>query len=194
MPDAVVMSSPLAGLAGQPQRGLQGEGRECLLAEIPFDGMLNLRGNSGDARFVSVVLKCSGMHLPTRANSASIDPQRQLLWLGPDEWLLKVRDGQVTAIADALRTALQGVHSAVVDVGHGNTTFALQGPGAADLLARGCPLDLHPRGFPTGALAQSHIAKAGATLLCLQAGSHYEVTLRRSFADYLFHWLSAAGD
>ena len=194
MPDAVVMSSPLASMAGQPQRVLQVEGRECRLAEIRFDEMLNLRGNSGDARFVSAVLQCTGMHLPLRANSASIDPLRQLLWLGPDEWLLKLRDGQSAAVAAALRTALQGVHSAVVDVGHGNTTFTLQGPGAADLLARGCPLDLHPRGFPTGALAQSHIAKAGATLLCLHAGSHYELTLRRSFADYLFHWLSAAGD
>ena len=213
MLDAAVLSSPLAGIPGMSsagpfprantaarsavtqtnQRLLNVDGRECTLGEISFVDMLNLRGNAGNARFVGVVLQHTGMHLPLRANGASIDPQRQLLWLGPDEWLLKVGNGQGEAIAAALRVALQGEHCAVVDIGHGNTTLSLHGPGAADLLSRGCPLDLHTRVFTTGALAQSHIAKANVTLLCLQAGTHYEITVRRSFADYLFRWLCEAG-
>lgn len=192
MPE-VVLSSPLSGVLAQGKRVLQVDGRECTLAEVPFLDMLNLRGDATDARFVAAVLECTAMHLPLRANSASIDPQRQLLWLGPDEWLLKLPGGQGEAVAAALRTALQGRHSAVVDVGHGNTTLVVHGPGAADLLARGCPLDLHPRVFGSGALAQTHIAKAAATVLCLHAGTHYDLTVRRSFADYLFRWLCAAG-
>jgi sarcosine oxidase, subunit gamma len=193
MPD-VVLSSPLAEVLAQGKRVLQVDGRECALGEMAFVEMLNLRGNPADAQFMQAVLLHTGMHLPQRANTASIDPQRQLLWMGPDEWLLKVRDAQGDAIATALGAALQGVHSAVVDVGHGNTTLTLQGPAAADLLARGCPLDLHARVFPAGALAQTHIAKASATVLCLAAGTHYELTVRRSFADYLFRWLCAAGE
>ena len=193
MLDAAVSSSPLAGIPGPRQRSLSVDGRECMLGEIPFVDMLNLRGNPGEACFVDAVLQHTGMHLPLRANGASIDPQRQLLWLGPDEWLLKVGNGQGEAIATALRAALQGQHHAVVDIGHGNTTLTVQGPGAADLLSRGCPLDLHTRAFATGALAQSHIAKANVTLLCLQAGTYYEITVRRSFADYLFRWLCEAG-
>ena len=193
MPD-VVVSSPLAEVLAQGKRVLQVDGRECALGEIAFVEMFNLRGNPADARFMQAVLLHTGMHLPQRANTASIDPQRQLLWMGPDEWLLKVRDAQGEAIAIALGAALQGVHSAVVDVGHGNTTLTLEGPAAADLLARGCPLDLHARVFPAGALAQTHIAKASATVLCLAAGTHFELTVRRSFADYLFRWLCAAGE
>ncbi len=189
MPE-VVQTSPLA--QGKPV--LNVDGRACTLSEIRFIEMLNLRGNAADARFVQAVLQNTGMLLPLRANSASIDPQRQLLWLGPDEWVLKMRDGQGEMIGPALRDALQGQHCAVVDVGDGNTTLAVQGPGAADLLSRGCPLDLHPRAFPTGALAQSHVAKASATVLCLHSGSHFELTVRRSFADYLFRWLCAAGE
>lgn len=188
-----VLNSPLAGLLGRKARELQVDDRACSLAEIPFVDMLNLRGDAGDARFAKAVLDITGMHLPATPNTASIDPQRQLLWLGPDEWLLKLRDRQGAAVAAALQQALSGVHSAVVDVGHGNTTLLLQGPGSIDLLARGCPLDLHPRAFPTGALAQSHIAKASATVLCLYAGIQYEVTVRRSFADYLVRWLCEAG-
>ena len=189
----VVMESPLASLLRKGPRMLRVDGRECALGEIPLVEMWTLRGNRDDGGFAAAVLQHTGLSLPVAANSASIDPQRQLLWMGPDEWLFKVRDGKGDAIANALRAALQGRHSAVIDVGHGNATFSVQGPGAADLLSRGCPLDLHVRGFPNGSLAQSHIAKANATVLCLQAGTSYELTLRRSFANYLFHWLCAAG-
>lgn len=188
-----VLNSPLAGFLGRQTRDLVVDGRPCSLAEIPFVDMLNLRGDANDPRFAKAVLDTTGMVLPTRANTASIDPQRQLLWLGPDEWMLKLRDRQGDAVAAALQAALSGIHSAVVDVGHGSTTLMLQGPGSADLLARGCPLDLHARAFATGALAQTHIAKASATVLCLYAGIQYEVTVRRSFADYLVRWLCEAG-
>jgi sarcosine oxidase subunit gamma len=193
MPE-VVLNSPLAEVLAQGRRVLRVDGQECTLDEIAFVGMFSLRGDATDGRFAPAVLQHTGLHLPLRANTASIDPQRQLLWMGPDEWLLKVRDGQGDAVAAALRGALQGMHCAAVDVGHGNTTLTLQGPGAAGLLARGCPLDLHPRVFSVGAVAQSHIAKAGATLLCLAPGVHFELTVRRSFADYLVRWLCAAGE
>ncbi len=193
MPE-VVQSSPLTGPLNKGPRVLRADGRECALAEMPPVDMWSLRGNARDASFTAAVLQHTGLHLPLKANGASIDPQRQLLWMGPDEWLLKINSGRGAPVAAALRAAFEGRHSAVIDVGHGNTTLSLQGPGAADLLARGCPLDLHVRAFPTGSLAQSHIAKANATILCLQAGTSYELTVRRSFAHYLFHWLSAAGE
>jgi len=188
-----ILNSPLSDFLGRQTRDLQVDGRPCSLAEIAFVDMLNLRGDASDPRFAKAVLDTTGMFLPVQANTASIDPQRQLLWLGPDEWLLKLRDRQGDAMAAALQSALRGMHSAVVDVGHGSTTVMLQGPGSAELLARGCPLDLHPRVFSTGALAQTHIAKASATVLCLYAGIQYEITVRRSFADYLVRWLCEAG-
>jgi len=86
-----------------------------------------------------------------------------------------------------------GQHVSLVPVGHGFTTLTVQGAAAADLLSRGCPLDFHPRAFAAGAVAQSHVAKAGATIVCLAVGTHFELTVRRSFADYLFRWLCEAG-
>jgi sarcosine oxidase, subunit gamma len=192
MPE-VVMESPLAGIVRLGQRVLTVDGQSCTLAEIPFLDMLNLRGNPGDARFTQAVLATTGLALPTQPNTTSMGQLRQLLWLGPDEWLLKLRDGQGDPMESALRAALQRQHCSLVQVGSGNTTLTVQGPAAADLLSRGCPLDLHPRVFAAGALAQTHIAKAGATVLCVQAGTSFELTVRRSFADYLFRWLCEAG-
>lgn len=193
MPEAA-LTSPLAGNLAGLRQVLRADGRECTLSEAAMQGMLNLRGDARDDVFAQAVLQHTGLHLPARANTASIDPQRQLLWLGPDEWLFKYEQIDNHATANALRQALAGRHVAFTDVGHGNVTLCLLGTGAADLLARGCPLDLHARAFMRGAVAQTHIAKAGATVVCIEAGVHFEITVRRSFADYLVRWLITAGD
>lgn len=189
----VTLESPLVNIPRLGKRELVVDGRTCLLDEVALQDMINLRGNAADAAFAQAVSSATGLTLPVQANTASRNAQRQLLWLGPDEWLLKLLGGEGEAVEAALRTALQGQHFSVVPVGSGNTTFTLQGAASADLLSRGCPLDLHARAFPDGSLAQSHVAKANVVLLCLQAGQSYELTVRRSFADYLFNWFCEAG-
>lgn len=189
----VTLESPLVGKARLGKRELLVDGRTCHLDEVPFIDMLNLRGHAADPAFASAVQQATGLALPVRANTYSSNAERQLFWLGPDEWLLKLRDGQGLAVDAALRSALAGQHFATVQVGSGNTTLVLEGPAAADLLARGCPLDLHPRACPSGTLAQTHVAKANVILLCTDAGQRFEITVRRSFASYLFDWLCEAG-
>ena len=199
-----VLESPLIVIGVSPRRELSVDGRGCVLAEAPFMDIVNLRGDAMDERFVQAVLAATGLDLPVQANTASVSGTRQLIWLGPDEWLLKdagaggtAADGLVSPLANALRAALAqhaDLHHAVVETGSAHTTFTLQGPPSAELLARGCPLDLHPRAFASGALAQSHIARAPVLLRCVQPGQSYEITVRRSFAPYLFEWLCAAGD
>jgi len=189
----IVLESPLVGIARLGKRALHVDNRNCLLDEIALLDMLNLRGDASDTAFVQAIKQATGLALPVKPNTASVSAERQLFWLGPDEWLLKVPQGAGEAIEAALRAALAGKHFSVVQVGSGNTTITVQGPAAADLLSCGCPLDLHPRTFPDGALAQSHIAKANVVLYCVKAGTSFEVTVRRSFADYLYRWLCEAG-
>jgi sarcosine oxidase subunit gamma len=191
---AGAMESPLIGLGRNVSRELQVDGRSCTLAELPFLDMINLRGDAAVSHFTDAVTASTALALPRRANSATVSATRWLFWLGPDEWLLKLAPGEGAAMALALRGALAGLHHSVVEVGSGYTTFTVTGPAAADLLSRGCPLDLHPRMFGAGALAQSHVARSAALLYCVAPGSRYEITVRRSFAPYLFQWLCAAGD
>ena len=189
----VVLESPLVGIARLGKRELHADGRSCLLDEVALLDMVNLRGDASDAAFAQAIQSATGLALPVQANTASVSGDRQLFWLGPDEWLLKLPAGQGDAVEAAIRAALVGKHISAVQVGSGNTTFTVQGPAAADLLSRGCPLDLHARSFPDGSLAQSHVAKANVVLLCVKAETSYEITVRRSFADYLFKWLCEAG-
>ena len=190
---SIAVESPLVNMERLGQRVLSVAGKSVHLGETAFLDALNIRGKADNAAFTHAVLQCTGLAIPTQANTASVTDQRQLLWLGPDEWLLKLADGSGATIESALRLALQGVFHSVVDVSSALTTLTVQGEGAADLLNCGCPLDLHPRLFPAGSLAQTHIAKTGATLRCVKPGSDYELTVRRSFAQYLFSWLCAAG-
>ena len=57
-----------------------------------------------------------------------------------------------------------GSHHALTDVSDGLVTFTLAGPSARDVLAKGCPLDLHPRAFTPGSCARSLLAKADVLL------------------------------
>ena len=197
----VVLESPLAAVIGLGQRVLSVDGASVTLGEVAFVDMINIRGIAADPHFVEAVERVTGLGLPLHANTATLGAAGQLLWLGPDEWVLKLppggsqyqSSGPLEAVESALRIALAGQHVSLVPVGHGFTTLTVQGAGAAALLARGCPLDFHARAFAAGTVAQSHVAKAGATILCLAPGSHFELTVRRSFADYLFRWLCEAG-
>ena len=189
----VTLETPLVNIARLGKRELSVDGRSCWLDEIGLLDMVTLRGDAADPAFAKAVLLSTGLALPVLANTASVGNQRQLFWLGPDEWLLKTAAGTGDAIEAALRAALVGKHFSVVQVGSGNTTFTVQGAAAADLISRGCPLDLHVRAFPSGSLAQSHISKATVVLYCLEAETSFEITVRRSFAEYLFKWLCEAG-
>ena len=65
------------------------------------------------------------------------------------------------------------------------------------MLAKGCPLDLHPRAFTPGSCAQSLLAKADV-LIHLRAddprhGPTFDLYVARSFAHYLWAWLEDAG-
>jgi sarcosine oxidase subunit gamma len=189
----VILESPLVHIDRLGKRELVVDGRCCWLDEIALLDMVTLRGGASDPAFAKAVVLATGLTLPLAANTASVGNSRQLFWLGPDEWLLKTAAGTGEVIEASLRAALVGKHFSVVQVGSGNTTFSLQGAAAADLLSRGCPLDLHARAFPDGSLAQSHIAKANVVLYCLKAQESFEITVRRSFAEYLFKWLCEAG-
>jgi sarcosine oxidase subunit gamma len=102
------------------------------------------------------------------------------LWLGPDEWL--VLGGREADFPHA---------SAAVDVSANRVCLELAGPGAADVLAHGCSLDLHRSVFPPGRCAQTLVARAQAILWRVDEET-FRLLVRPSFAGYLRAWLRDA--
>jgi heterotetrameric sarcosine oxidase gamma subunit len=102
------------------------------------------------------------------------------IWLGPDEWL--VLGGREQDYPDA---------EAAVDLSANRVCFELSGPGAADVLARGCALDLHQSVFPPGRCAQTLVARVQVILY--RTDEHgFRLLVRPSFADYLLTWFRDA--
>ena len=92
-------------------------------------------------------------------NHTSTWDGRDVMWLGPDEWLVLGPPHASAEIVGELRTALDGSHRSVIDVSSNRVAIELGGPGRFDLLASGCPIDLHPRSWRRGMCAQSLFAK-----------------------------------
>jgi sarcosine oxidase subunit gamma len=178
-------NSPLQHLLGRP-------GLALALAERAFLGHVILRGNAADAALADAVRAVVGVALPRQANTLARAADTTVLWLGPDEWLLQTPPARRASLLEQLRNALAGQHAAVTDVSDGHTVIVLDEPRAAELLARGCPLDLHLSVFAVGSCAQSLLGKAGV-LIVREAPDRFAITVRRSFAAYVFHAVQDAG-
>ncbi|HVE10595.1 MAG TPA: sarcosine oxidase subunit gamma [Paraburkholderia sp.] len=179
----VRQESPLVGVAellsGQTARaaGL------FSLRERPFCDLVNLRGDARDPAFAEVVAQATGVRLPVQPNTVARGAEYDALWLGPDEWLVRSLEPRPALLETRLTGALAGQFATAVDVGSGYTVLEAHGTRVRDVLARGCPLDLHPQGFAPGQCAQSHYFKASIVLVPVQRDA-YELVVRRSFADY----------
>jgi sarcosine oxidase, subunit gamma len=175
--------SPLIGLGGALKLGAGRAERKFWLRERAFCELVTLRGDGNDAAFAEAVARVIGCRPPVKPNTVARGTEYDVLWLGPDEWLVRSLQPQHSGLERRLAAALEGQFASAVDNSSGSTVLELGGERVRDVLARGCPLDLHPRGFAPGQCAQSHYFKASIVLLPV-SGDSYEIVVRRSFADY----------
>ena len=190
--DAVGRISPLDHYVKTTRGAASGGSAGVVISEGPFLGHLNLRGDPSDGSFIGAVEGALGFALPVEPNIVSDGDEKQVLWLGPDEWLIITPRDEQAVVADALVEALAGVFASVTDVTGGQTVITVSGGRAREVLAKGCSLDLHPRTFGEGQCAQTLVAGAGVTLRWAGPEPSFELIVRRSFAEYLALWLHDA--
>lgn len=154
------------------------------------EGKLILRCDASDKKLAAAAKKALGITLPTESLNSSTGEKVTACWLGPDEWLLLCAEDGREALQAALEAALAGQHAAIVDVSDAYLGFAIAGPRAAELLAKGCTIDLHPSAFGQGRVGRTLLAKADITLLRTADG--FRLYVLRSFADYAGLWLEDA--
>ncbi len=152
--------------------------------------IVNLRGDPDDRAFTQAVADALGLALPLTPCSRMAAGALQILWAGPDDWFVIDASASMASCAERvarLRAAVAGRHAAVTDVSSGYTVLELAGSPAREVLAEGCPLDLHPRVFPAGHCAGSHFFKASVWLWQTSAdpAAGFGLLVRRSFAGYV---------
>lgn len=152
---------------------------------------LALRADPADAALMAALAGAAALDLPRRVGGVARRGGRTALRLGPDEWLLvSDAEGEAAPLAAALEAAIGDRHATVVDVSAARVATEIEGPGAADLLAAGCPLDLATGAFAPGTCAATVLGRIEA-LIERQGEARWRVFVRRSYAGHFDAWLRA---
>ncbi len=173
------LSARLAALAGISEA----TGGEVTLDHEPFLAQVNLRLDPS-------LSGLTPFPLPAEPNTAWEGDDRSALWLGPDEWLILGPPHTGADLADELSGLLADVHHSAVDVSANRVALRLSGPGVAEVLSKGCSLDLHTRSWRPGLCAQTLLGKA--QVIVHERRESTRILVRTSFADYLVDWFVAA--
>jgi sarcosine oxidase subunit gamma len=151
--------------------------------------IVHIAGDSADQAFAHAVKTETGCLLPETANTAAASGDCAVLWLAPDRWLVvSARHGE-GLLAERFRLSLATGSAAITDVSNGRTVIRMTGAHIRDLLAKGCPVDLHANVFGPGSCA-------GTSLLAITVLIHaiddatIDVYVARGLAQSLWEWLS----
>jgi sarcosine oxidase subunit gamma len=125
-----------------------------------------------------------GIELPLKPKAVS-RRDVTLVWSGPSQWLVVSRQ---VGLARRLAGDLRGV-AAITDQSDARAVLVLEGPRVRDALAKGCPVDLHPRCFSRGDAAMTTFAGIGVQLWHAEDGDAFHVAVARSMAGSFWSWL-----
>ena len=159
---------------------------------------LRLRPSDDCARFslrlapdnLAHAIDAFAFDIPAKIGEMSSSDRRTALCLGPNEWLLLAPAAEQETIATRFAVIAEKASHSLVDVGHRSHAIDITGPAAAMLLNAGCPL--HLEAMPAGRCTRTVFDKAEIVLMKL-GREHYRVEVARSFAEYLWTFLTTAG-
>lgn len=137
----------------------------------------------GEARRVAAEL---GVALPDAGRSTVVDGLR-VLWAGPEQWLV-VAEPPGRSAAERLIEACRPSCMAV-DQSDARAVIAITGPQARATLAKGFPIDLHPRAFTPGSTALTGAAGAMVQIWQVDAAPTYLIAVPLSFSEGFWQWL-----
>jgi heterotetrameric sarcosine oxidase gamma subunit len=132
----------------------------------------------------------SGFELPATPRRVAAGATA-FAWAGPGTWLAMAEGTDGAAFEARLRAALAGLAS-VSDQTDGRVVVRLRGPRARDTLAKGLPIDLHPRAFAPGDTVLTTVSYMAIHIWQIDTAPTYEIAVSRSFAVSFFQWLVSA--
>ncbi|MCM2561238.1 sarcosine oxidase subunit gamma [Lutimaribacter sp. EGI FJ00015] len=180
------MSEAQSALRGTWHKGL------VTVAEAGLQGMITLRGQTGEAGFADAVKQATGLDLPDTRTIVAAD-KRAIAWMSPDEWLLMCPYEDAHDMVAGLRAALAGRHHLVENVSDARAMFTLDGDDATlrEVLAKLAPVDLHPERFGPGEMRRTRFAQVPGAFWLTAPGAA-RVVCFRSVAQYMYDLLCVA--
>ena len=190
MPEITLNARSAIEREAAPRRHGKPEGEPgVILREVAGLALATVIARKGEANAAAEAAKDAfGIELPATARRIERDGVA-FLWAGPEQWLAVAGPGRP---AGQFETMLAGVfdgHASVTEQSDGRTVIRVSGPRARDALAKGLPIDLHPRAFKPGDTALTLAAHIGLQIWQLDAAPTYEIAVFRGFARSFWHFL-----
>lgn len=173
--------SPLASLASTIEEASWLGAR---LEGLPFLAQVGFRVRPAAQARLEAVLEVA---LP-EPNRLAKSRWGDVVWLGPDEWLVVGLDGTEYQLEAAVRSATNA-DGAVVDLSGSRIGLLLSGTHAREVLATCCALDFHQGSFVPGQCAATMIEKAAVLIQQHDATPAYRILVCPSLAMYVAAWL-----
>jgi sarcosine oxidase, subunit gamma len=166
------------------------QGSSISIREIAGRGMIDLRGNTSDRKFMAAAKEALGVDLPKAPRTSASWGDMRVLWLSIDQWLVLTTADKAHELTATLRKALGGVHSMATNVSDMRAVIRVEGAGARVALMKGCSLDLLNGEYAAGAARRMRFAEIAA-LLHVVEDDVFDIYVFRSYADYAWNFLLA---
>ncbi len=165
-----------------------GDGRSgagVIFQERRPSAILQINGAPNDAQ-LGAKLGAYGLEPKLTANQSAQGKGLRLMWNGPGMWLVESATMSPADLINGLRSALGDTNATVTDLSHARTVVRLTGPAAAELLCKGCPIDIES--MKTNDCASTVLGHLTAFINTIDDG--FDVYVYRSFGLALWEWLT----
>jgi sarcosine oxidase subunit gamma len=110
---------------------------------------------------------------------------------GPDQWIASAEGSDAAGFAAKVRARI-GPFAAVSDQSDARLVLRVSGPRVCDILAKGVPVDLHPKTFKPGDVACTVVGTISTQIDMLDDAPTYQLAAPRSMAGSFWSWLTAS--
>jgi len=153
-------------------------------------GMITLRGDFGDEKLAKAVKSAVGLTLPA-VRQIKHGKKGAVAWMSPDELLLFTDYEAADSIVSRLEAALSDTHHLAVNVSDARAMFTLSGAGLREVVAKGAPADLSPKGLPIGKVRRTRLGQVAAAFW-LSDEETLSIVCFRSVGAFVYDWLCHA--
>ncbi|MDF1758386.1 MAG: sarcosine oxidase subunit gamma family protein [Legionellaceae bacterium] len=150
----------------------------------PPIGQINIRARSNKA--IEIIESNLGMPLPKSPNTSSNSKDKNILWLGPDEWLLLIDYEDSYKITETLLSCISKDAGAVVNVSDNRVGFILTGPDSESILQQGTSIDISR--LNESDVVQTLFSKTQMIIYYIGVNK-FQLFVRTSFKDYTYKFI-----
>ena len=155
-------------------------------------GMIDLRGETGDAKFMAAAKSAIGVALPTEPRTSATKGDVTVLWLSIDQWLVTLPRDKCSKVFAALRKKTEALFVLATDMSDARTVIRMSGEGVREVLMKGTSVDMMAPGIEEGTVRRMLFAEIAAACHVVSADPEViDLYVFRSYANYAWEWLLA---